>query len=48
MDPRALKQFAVLADTLHYGRASTALHISPSSLSRTIKQLETRTRCSAV
>ena len=40
MDPRALKQFAVLADTLHYGRASSALHISPSSLSRTIKQLE--------
>ncbi|GAB2778454.1 HTH-type transcriptional activator IlvY [Halomonas shantousis] len=40
MDLRALKQFLNLADTLHFGRASEASHISPSTLSRTIRQFE--------
>ncbi|MBA2780955.1 HTH-type transcriptional activator IlvY [Billgrantia kenyensis] len=40
MDMRPLKQFLALADTLHFGRASELCHISPSTLSRTIRQLE--------
>ncbi len=40
MDTRALKQFVTLADTLHFGRASDACHVSPSALSRSIRQLE--------
>lgn len=40
MDLRPLKYFLVLADTLHFGRASEACHVSPSTLSRTIQQLE--------
>ncbi|WP_299181130.1 HTH-type transcriptional activator IlvY [uncultured Neptuniibacter sp.] len=40
MDIKQLKQFVHLADTLHFGRASEASHISPSALSRSIKQLE--------
>jgi len=40
MDTRTLKQFVTLADTLHFGRASEACHISASALSRSIKQLE--------
>lgn len=40
MDLRPLRQFLSLADTLHFGRASDACHISPSTLSRTIQQLE--------
>ncbi|PMR75881.1 HTH-type transcriptional activator IlvY [Billgrantia endophytica] len=40
MDIRALKQFLALADTLHFGRASELCHVSPSTLSRTIRQLE--------
>ncbi len=40
MDTRALRLFLSLADTLHFSRASEALHISPSALSRNIKQLE--------
>lgn len=40
MDIKQLKQFLHLADTLHFGRASEASHISPSALSRSIKQLE--------
>lgn len=40
MDTRTLKQFVVLADTLHFGRASEACHVSPSALSRSIRQLE--------
>ncbi|MHB0777352.1 HTH-type transcriptional activator IlvY [Halomonas sp. WWR20] len=43
MDLRSLKQFLNLADTLHFGRASEACHISPSTLSRTIRQLEEAT-----
>lgn len=40
MDIRPLKQFLALADTLHFGRASELCHVSPSTLSRTIRQLE--------
>ena len=40
MDDRSLNAFLRLAETLHFGRASEACHMSPSTLSRTIKQLE--------
>ncbi|WP_421868884.1 HTH-type transcriptional activator IlvY [Motiliproteus sp.] len=40
MDHRLLSQFLALAETLHFGRASELSHISPSTLSRSIKQLE--------
>ncbi|WP_067866624.1 HTH-type transcriptional activator IlvY [Neptuniibacter marinus] len=40
MDIKQLRQFIHLADSLHFGRASEASHISPSALSRSIKQLE--------
>ncbi len=40
MDMRPLKHFLALADTLHFGRASDACHVSPSTLSRSIRQLE--------
>ncbi len=40
MDTRLLKLFLSLTDTLHFGRASELNHISPSALSRSIKQLE--------
>ena len=40
MDTRVLKQFINLADSLHFGRASEASHISPSAMSRSIRQLE--------
>lgn len=40
MDIRPLQQFLALADTLHFGRASELCHVSPSTLSRTIRQLE--------
>ncbi len=40
MDIKQLRQFIHLADTLHFGRASEASYISPSALSRSIKQLE--------
>lgn len=40
MDMRPLKQFLALADTLHFSRASELCHVSPSTLSRTIRQLE--------
>lgn len=40
MDTRLLKLFLSLTDTLHFGRASERCHISPSALSRSIKQLE--------
>ena len=41
MDQRALQSFLVLAEALHFGRAADACHMSPSTLSRAIKQLET-------
>ncbi|KXJ52095.1 MAG: transcriptional regulator [Neptuniibacter sp. Phe_28] len=44
MDIKQLRQFIHLADSLHFGRASEASHISPSALSRSIKQLEDEVR----
>ncbi|MGS2723895.1 HTH-type transcriptional activator IlvY [Porticoccus sp. GXU_MW_L64] len=40
MDTRSLKHFLALAECLHFGRASENCYISPSALSRSIKQLE--------
>jgi LysR family positive regulator for ilvC len=40
VDTRVLKQFTNLADSLHFGRASEASHVSPSALSRSIRRLE--------
>ena len=42
MDTRPYQQFLSLAETLHFGRSSEACHVSPSTLSRTIRQLETQ------
>lgn len=40
MNTRELNHFLSLAETLHFGRASDACHVSPSTLSRSIRQLE--------
>lgn len=40
MDTRLLTQFVKLTDSLHFGRASEACHVSPSALSRSIQRLE--------
>ncbi len=40
MDARSLQLFLALAENLHFGRTSREQHISPSALSRSIKQLE--------
>lgn len=40
MDERSLRACLSLAETLHFGRASEACHMSPSTLSRTIGRLE--------
>lgn len=40
MDFRLLKHMATLAETLHFGRASELCHVSPSTLSRSIQQIE--------
>ncbi|MCW8873255.1 HTH-type transcriptional activator IlvY [Pseudomonadota bacterium] len=40
MDTRSLRNFVNLADSLHFGRASEASHVSPSALSRSIRRLE--------
>lgn len=40
MDLRPLKHFLALSEALHFGRASEACHVSPSTLSRSIRQLE--------
>ena len=40
MDSHSLKLFLALAQTLHFGRTSREQHVSPSALSRCIKQLE--------
>ena len=40
MDVRQLRQFVHLAEGLHFGRASAAGNVSPSALSRSIRQLE--------
>lgn len=40
MDTHALSLFLALADNLHFGKTSREHHVSPSALSRSIKQLE--------
>lgn len=40
MEQRSLRQFINLAESLHFGRASEASHVSPSALSRGIQRLE--------
>jgi len=40
MDNKQLKMFLALADTLHFAHASELCHVSPSTLSRNIQQLE--------
>jgi len=40
MDFRELKVFLHLSQCLHFSRTSTAMHMSPSTLSRTIQRLE--------
>lgn len=40
METRTLNQFVKLAESLHFGRASEASHVSPSALSRSIQRLE--------
>jgi LysR family positive regulator for ilvC len=39
-DYDALRQFAEVATTLHFGRAARACHVSPSALSRAVQRLE--------
>lgn len=40
MDVTRLRLFSALANSLHFGRAAASSHVSPSTLSRNIKQLE--------
>jgi LysR family positive regulator for ilvC len=40
VDNRSLRHFLNLADSLHFGRAAGAGHVSPSALSRSIRRLE--------
>ncbi len=40
MELRSLELFLHLSDTLHFGQTSESMHVSPSTLSRTIKRLE--------
>jgi LysR family positive regulator for ilvC len=40
MDIRSLRHFLNLAESLHFGRASEAGHVSPSALSRNIRRME--------
>lgn len=40
MDTKPLRLFLALAETLHFGRAAELCHVSPSTLSRSIKLLE--------
>ncbi|BDH44079.1 transcriptional regulator IlvY [Salmonella enterica subsp. enterica serovar Choleraesuis] len=40
MDLRDLKMFSHLAESRHFGRTASAMHVSPSTLSRQIQRLE--------
>lgn len=40
MDIHELKTFIALAETLHFGRAAQACHLSPSAMTRTVHRLE--------
>ncbi|MEM7762697.1 MAG: HTH-type transcriptional activator IlvY [Pseudomonadota bacterium] len=42
---RALQQFLTLSETLHFGRAAAASHVSASTLSRAILRLEETVGC---
>lgn len=37
MDIRAIKLYLDLCDTLHFSRTATRMHVSPSTLSRTLQ-----------
>ncbi len=43
MDNRSLSLFLHLSQSLHFGKTSQAMHISPSGLTRCIQQLESET-----
>ncbi len=45
IEQKLLNHFLTLCETLHFGKASQALHISPSTLSRSIQQLEQQLHC---
>lgn len=45
MDTRDLRAFMQLCETLHFGQAARAAHLSPSALSRTIQRLEAEFDC---
>lgn len=40
MDPQKLRLYISLASTRHFGRAAAQCHVSPSTVSRNLKQLE--------
>jgi LysR family positive regulator for ilvC len=40
MDTKSIRQFLAVAESLHFGRAAEACHVSPSALSRGIQRLE--------
>ncbi|WP_027330647.1 HTH-type transcriptional activator IlvY [Marinimicrobium agarilyticum] len=40
MDPQKLRLYTALAATRHFGRAANQCHVSPSTISRNLKQLE--------
>lgn len=40
MDPQKLRLYTALASTRHFGRAGAQCHVSPSTVSRNLKQLE--------
>ncbi|AWB66663.1 HTH-type transcriptional activator IlvY [Saccharobesus litoralis] len=40
MELKSLQLYLHLADSLHFGKTSEAMHVSPSTLSRTIQRLE--------
>lgn len=40
MDPDKLRLFIALAESCHFGRAAAQCHVSPSTISRSLKQLE--------
>lgn len=45
MDLKSLRLFLALAHTQHFGKASAQMHVSPSTLSRTIARLEDDLGC---
>lgn len=45
MDIRSLQLFLHLANSLHFGKTSEAMHVSPSTLSRNMQRLENMLGC---